>query len=113
MTTLPSLITPTLGKLIPMLGSDKDGEVLAAVNAIARTLKSNKLDWHDLARAIDPDRTDDDDWREDVSYCVRHQDHLTPKQQDFIQTLRYWKGEPTPKQLAWLAIIVDQLRGRR
>jgi hypothetical protein len=32
-----------------MLSSDKDGEVLATVRAIARTLNGAGLDWHDLA----------------------------------------------------------------
>lgn len=36
-------------KLIPMLSSDQDGEVVAAARAIGRTLKSNGFDWHDFA----------------------------------------------------------------
>jgi uncharacterized NAD(P)/FAD-binding protein YdhS len=38
--------------MIPRLASEYDGEVIATVRAIARTLKSQKLDWHDLAAAV-------------------------------------------------------------
>ena len=41
-----------LKKLIPMLASDKDGEVIAAVGAIKRTLQSNGSDFHDLAAKL-------------------------------------------------------------
>lgn len=39
-------------KIIPMLGSDNDGEVLASVAALQRVLKVYKLTFHDLAAAI-------------------------------------------------------------
>lgn len=45
---------PILGALIPRLGSEFDGEVVATARAIERTLKSQKLDWHDLAAAVAP-----------------------------------------------------------
>jgi hypothetical protein len=45
-------IADKLGKLIRYLSSDKDGEVLAAVHAIRRTLHSEKLDIHVLADGI-------------------------------------------------------------
>jgi hypothetical protein len=40
-------------KLIPMLGSDHDGEVVASAWAIGRSLKSSGRDWHDLAAAAE------------------------------------------------------------
>jgi len=41
-----------LSKLIRLLSSDKDGEVLASVRAIERTLKAHGKSFHDLADAI-------------------------------------------------------------
>jgi len=38
--------------LIPLLGSDQDGEVLAAVAAIRRHLAAHKKDWHALAAML-------------------------------------------------------------
>jgi hypothetical protein len=45
-------IADKLGKLIRLLSSDKDGEVLAAAHAIRRTLNSEKLTIHDLAEGL-------------------------------------------------------------
>jgi hypothetical protein len=45
-------VAERLGKLIPRLASDHDGEVTATVAAISRTLSGAGLDWHDLARRV-------------------------------------------------------------
>jgi hypothetical protein len=47
-------VVARLSKLLPRLGSAFDGEKLATLDAIDRTLKSHKRDWHDLAAALDP-----------------------------------------------------------
>lgn len=51
-TRIDSTTRARVVKLLPMLASDKDGEVIAAVRAIDRTLKSARNDWHDLADAV-------------------------------------------------------------
>jgi hypothetical protein len=43
---------PILARLIPRLGSPFDHEVVSTARAIERTLKSQKLDWHDVAAAV-------------------------------------------------------------
>jgi hypothetical protein len=43
-----------LSKLLPLLGSDKPGEVTATAAAIIRALESESLDLHDLAASIGP-----------------------------------------------------------
>ena len=45
-------IAGKLGKLIRLLSSDKDGEVLATVHAINRTLHGENLDIHALADGL-------------------------------------------------------------
>ena len=52
MTTALTTIAPKLGKLIPLLASDKPGEVVATAAAITRTLKQAGADWHDLVKAL-------------------------------------------------------------
>ncbi len=42
-------IAQRLAKLVPVLGSDQPGEVVAAADAIGRALRGAGLDWHDLA----------------------------------------------------------------
>jgi hypothetical protein len=51
MTAMP-LDATKIASLIPLLSSDKDGEVLATVEAIKRTLKSGGCDLHDLASRL-------------------------------------------------------------
>jgi hypothetical protein len=48
--TLLRPLPEIVAKLIPRLASNHDG--VATARAIERTLKSQKLDWHDLAAAV-------------------------------------------------------------
>src|SRR5260370_685549 len=43
---------PILARLIPPPPSPSDPEVVATARAIERTLKSQELDWHDVAAAV-------------------------------------------------------------
>ena len=52
-------IAEKLGKLIPRLASDHDGEITATVAAIGRTLATARLDWHDLAQRVAQPSFDD------------------------------------------------------
>jgi hypothetical protein len=45
-------IADKLGKLIPRLATDHDGEVVATAGAIERTLRSAGLDLHDLGGTL-------------------------------------------------------------
>ncbi len=45
-------IANRLGKLVPLLSSNLDGEVVAAARAIGRALVSVGADWHDLTEAL-------------------------------------------------------------
>jgi len=45
---LPPAVRDKLGKLLPMLSSDHDGERTGAVAAIGRVLKNAGYDWHNL-----------------------------------------------------------------
>ena len=43
---------PRLAKLLPLLGSNQDGERIATLYAIDRTLAGYQLGWHDLTAAL-------------------------------------------------------------
>lgn len=45
-------IAGRLGKLVPLLSSNLDGDVVAAARAIGRALVSVGADWHDLTEAL-------------------------------------------------------------
>jgi hypothetical protein len=49
---LSPAVRDKLAKLMRLLSSDRDGERVGTVAAIDRVLKSEKLDWHDLAAQI-------------------------------------------------------------
>lgn len=118
---------PMLSKLIPRLATDHDGEVVATVRAIQRTLKAAGLDFHDLAGALtkstrpswaEEDRAtaEPEDWRELVRWCANRVRQLNPREADFVCTI-YSKAcsrglPPTVKQIAWLEAIAAKLRRR-
>jgi hypothetical protein len=52
MTAALPAIAPKLQRLIPMLATNHDGEVVATARAIGRTLQAAGLDWHDLAERL-------------------------------------------------------------
>jgi hypothetical protein len=49
-----STLTKRLEKLIPLLASDHDGEVVATARAIRSALASEGFDFHDLAGSLVP-----------------------------------------------------------
>ena len=98
-----------IGKLIPLFGSDKPGEVLATVAAIDRRLKATNRDWHDLAEALtDTDSVDEapamPNWQAAVSECLSYANRLTPREVAFLRNIRR-APRISAKQLAWLEDI--------
>jgi hypothetical protein len=106
--SVPATIAPTLGKLIPLLASDHDGEVVATARAIDRVLKSSGRDWHDLAATICLPAPAD--WRKEARFCASNAKRLTERELDFIATLARYRGHPTDKQRQWLSDIAARLR---
>jgi hypothetical protein len=108
-------IAPQLGKLLLMLSSSHDGEVVAAVRAIDRTLKSNRLDWHDLTQALrlPPSslrRRDDADWHDLLAFCASRMNQLNNREREFLRSIARWHGDLTEHQRNWLESIADKLR---
>jgi hypothetical protein len=110
-------------KLVRLLSSDKDGEVLGAVAAIERTLKSNGLSFHDLAellsdkiievvrtkvveRVVEVDRTQRD-WIEGATELLKV-DGLAKHERTFVEDMKRRfelkpQFEPSQKQAHWFA----------
>jgi hypothetical protein len=109
---LPITLIPTLSKLIPRLASNHDGEVVATVRAIERVLKSAGRDLHDLAACLGaPVARQDADWRRAVRFCFENADFPSDRELDFPTNIARERRKPTGRQLGWLHIIVDRLRG--
>jgi hypothetical protein len=50
---IPAATIGKIAKLIPLLASNHDGEVVATARAITRALKADKRDLHDLVKALE------------------------------------------------------------
>jgi hypothetical protein len=110
MTGALAVVGPRVGQLIRMLGSDRDGEVLSAVRALGRTLRSVDRDFHDLAAVIERETA-----------APRGSDHrlmavwllksgsLSAKEQLFVRQMSAWRSEPSEKQAAWLLSIFERV----
>jgi hypothetical protein len=108
-------LAPMLCKLIPRLGSDHAGEVVATAAAIGRVLRNGGCDWHDIAGAIavlpKPQAVSaDDDWRATLAFCAMHVDCLKTHEREFLRSLAHWRGNLTEKQRNWLEGIAAKLR---
>lgn len=120
--------TERLSKLIPMLSSDKQGEVIATVAAIGRTLQSAGFDWHDLARNIGnhmphqtykhpqykkpkPKPNKFEVWHVVAASCIElgEKHGLTHKEYEFLMGVIDRTNCPTPKQMNWLHDIEAKL----
>jgi hypothetical protein len=81
------------------------------------------MTWLVLLRCLRPrrrpafvhfDGDDDDDetelpWKHMVDVCANHPGHFTWKEQQFLETLQRWRGEPTPKQMNWLIALFERV----
>ena len=114
-----SQIAPRLKKLLLMLSSDRDGEVINAVHLIDAALRGVGADWHDLVGGLlaptgtqsSHDNDDRDlDWRVMREFCLQHLHLLRPREHEFITSLGEWHGHPTERQSAWLSSIYARVR---
>ena len=110
-----------LSKLIPVLGSDKDGEIIAAAAAISRCLDAAGRDWHDIAAAtvrgwpvsavVEPQTVILRDWQNLARKCQRAGiGTLTEAELDFLRNILGRHTEPSQKQWRWLTAIAQALK---
>lgn len=126
-----SALTPALkvARLLPLLASDRDGEVVATARAIGRTLAAYGQDWHDLARLISAEpvtaqpvraggRTHGRvDWAGMVRWCSEVGRHrLDERERRFLASMStavLFGREPSERQAAWLLDIENRLQEAR
>jgi hypothetical protein len=112
MTTALATIAPRLRKLVLMLSSSHDGEVVGAARAIGRALADAGTDWHQFADAIiRVDHLPNDNWRAMAQFCRGQAHRLTPREFDFINNIAMRGCEPSEKQWKWLRAIFARLGG--
>lgn len=111
-------LAPKLTKMLPLLGSDKPGEVLASVAAIARLLNGAGLDWHDLAALVQhgfdtPAKPQATGLRwQDLArdLLARGNMMLRDAERDFLESMAHWPTAPSEKQTEWLQNISERVQ---
>ncbi len=108
-------IRPKLSKLIPRLSSDSDGEVVATVRAIDRTLKAAGLSFHDLTAAVVGESALALQSSESakIAFCKKQADDLSAREKDFLETigpLIEAGYSLSPRQARWLNYIFLRLK---
>jgi hypothetical protein len=112
-----------ISKLLRLaLVADKDGEAIAAIGALKRSLQSVGLDPHfiadafkrgasPVARADDRERHHDDDGDDcsKVWFAWHRRHRLSAKERNFIENVAAWSGPLSARQRKWLGDIVDKL----
>ena len=113
--------------LIPRLGSNYDGEVVATARAICRVLMNAGLDLHDLGDGIRlgerlpvpaqpsvghvaPCRVDERNWRRVICWLQCHSAMLTNWEASFVASLARFRNLSTKQQVC-LAGILEKVRG--
>src|SRR5690606_6738692 len=104
-------LAPRLSKLIPRLASNHDGEVVATVAAIRRTLEADGLDLHDLAegngkthkpKEMYPTKPDSADpsrsHKKEARRCMKPGIAWRPKKAQFLRQMAEHLRRPTEKQ---------------
>lgn len=115
MNAMSKVVTVTtdskLQKLIALLASNHDGEVLAAARMIGRHLQTIGRDFNDLAAMITlaPPAIIEPDWRLAARECLEHRRRLKSWDVDFLRGLLAYE-EPSAKQLKWLRDCLRKVR---
>jgi hypothetical protein len=107
-------IASKISKLLPRLGSNHDGEVVATARAIERVLRGAGHDWHDLVPAllpppVQPDAVDLWTDKSTVRWCFHRRNLLSPRDCRFIKDLTGWHKPLSSAQRKWLHDIVAKL----
>jgi hypothetical protein len=95
-----------LARVLGMLGSTHDGEVLAAARLAEQLRARAGVTWTELLGAHPSD-----DPHGQIIRCLDHPELLTDWEIDFLHILRGFT-EPTPKQRAILERIALKVRAR-
>jgi hypothetical protein len=111
-------IAPKLAKMLLMLSSDCDHEVVAAARAIDKALQNAGFDWHDLAAAVHRMPIPSDagaewyrqrDERSNISWCLNRCFLLSVQDREFLETVSEQRKPLSPKQQQWLSDIRKKL----
>jgi hypothetical protein len=89
MSALPAACRAKLVKVLPLLGSDKPGEVVAAASAAHRILVKAGLSWGEIPAVKPPEHREPllGTWRTTCAELQKHQGSLRPWEKNFVANL--------------------------
>ena len=105
-----------LARVCGLLGSDHDGEALAATRQAEKIRKKAGLTWDELLvpstrpRSADPPPEDLTDWRWACHFCLERSRWLTRWELDFVAIVARYQKPPSAKQLIILHRLVARCR---
>jgi hypothetical protein len=100
-----------LSKLLGLLGSDHDGEVINAARAADRLVRDSGLRWPDIAMPAPPPPRG---YRFDpIRFCLAQPPALTDWEERFLHSIKRQSYRLTPKQFGVLERIVQKVAGGR
>jgi hypothetical protein len=112
-----AVVAPRIGQLIRLLGSDKDGEVVAAARALGRTLTSIGADFHTLADTIERSapaaHCGCEDHRAIARRLLDSGARLSAKEWSFVADMANRFGSLSERQEAWLRAIFERVSSER
>ena len=97
-------IVPRLKKLLLMLSSERDGEIVNAARLINTTLRGVGADWHDLVAGLLTSA------RTATQSAPNDRELNWPRELEFVTGLGNWRGQLTERQSAWLNAIHARVR---
>jgi hypothetical protein len=131
-TQKPTIDTEKVAKLVRMLASDRDGEVLSAVGALRRTLGAGGADINDMAAAVvvgfknskrqqptrwTPPEPNRHSWEALAWFAHYHRRHLTSVDADYVAGVLVGQhfncGRATSGMMGRLRNIVDKVEAAR
>jgi hypothetical protein len=99
-----------LAKLLGMLGSSHDGEVVNAGRAADRLVREAGLRWPDVTQPTLPPAPYGADIVDDpIGFCLEQSEQLTDWEWQFLHSLQRQSYPPTRKQATVVARIVGKV----
>ena len=105
-----------LARVCGLLGSEHDGEALAAARQAEKLRKKLGLTWDELLvpptrqRSADPPLEELTDWQAACLFCLEHFQSLTRWELDFVATIARYTKPPSVKQWSVLYRLVAKCR---
>ena len=112
--TADTLDRDRLAKLLGMMGSAHDGEVVAAARQAERLRADAGLTWHDIVLPAlpspRPQRRGAMTLGQAIQFVLDHEDALTAWESDFARSIQRQSSPLSPKQIGILERLVEKVR---